>query len=995
MCKLQEIEIAFIFCSPMSSPDKLIDAVQTSFVNADHSSEQNLRAQLVINNPDVGTKVISTIEDELLGCTSFCISVAFITMGGLTPLLQTLQELEKRNVPGKILTTDYLTFTEPAALKKLQGLKNLEIKVFRTNRAQAPGFHTKGYLFRTASDWRFIIGSANLTQKALTSSNEWNTRFVAAHSAEMSQSICNEFDRLWNHECSCAVNEVLDEYTQEFEQASKERKAIVSGQKPFAWTNIEPNEMQRKLVDTVLALMEKNSNTSEPKTIKRGLLISATGTGKTFASAFVVKALCVKRVLFLVHREQIATQALISYQRILGQDHSFGKFIANTRQVDKDIIFSTMQTMSKHMDAFDKAHFDVIVIDEVHRAGAASYKKIMAYFEPQLWFGMTASPDRPDGEDIYAMFDHVILGEIRLQKALEDDLLCPFHYFGIADVMVEETPRGKLSDFNLLTTENRIRHIVEQAEFFGYSGNRVKGLIFCSSIKEANFLEGALNRRGYHTLALSGANLQDERLQAVERLSRPERDEDSLDYIISVDIFNEGVDIPDVNQVILLRQTESPIIFVQQLGRGLRKAKNKEYVVVLDFIGNYENNYMIPIALSGDRSYNKDVMRRTVLTGNRVIPGASTIHFDEISRTRIFKSINTAQTNSMAILKEAYGLLRYKLGKTPTLSDFESYGSIDATKILQKKNSYYDFLVAMKSPDAGELDSEEQEMLTYLSQKLGGGQRITEALVLESILNGRYFGIKPYVADILKKNFGFEADKAHLDSVYRVLTNQFARNDDERKRCEHCIFLETQTPNADNWRAARSFVDRIETNNVFKGYVADLLAFVNMRYKKVYRDCYENTGLKLYERYTYEDVCRLLNWSRNMTAQNIGGYFYDKETKTLPVFINYEKHEDAIAYEDRFVSEEEIVALSKTKRRIDSIDADHIYKRKDEDKDNRIYLFVRKNQDDHEAKAFYFLGEIQAQGQPKAVEVQNTHAFEIDYRIKHPVRSDIYDYLTN
>ena len=996
MCKLPEVEIAFFFSSTMSSSDKLLDGLRTSFVNANHSSEQSLRAQLVVNNPEVGTKVISTIEDELLGCTSFSVSVAFVTMGGLTPLLQTLQELEKRNVPGKILTTDYLTFTDPAALRKLQTLKNLEIKVFRTNRPGAPGFHTKGYLFRTASDWRFIVGSANLTQTALTSSNEWNTRLVAAHDAEMSQSICKEFNRLWNHEFCLPVDEILDAYTQEFKEAKKQRKAIESGQNPSAWTSIQPNEMQRALVANVRHLMNMQSDTTALKTVKRGLLISATGTGKTFASAFAVQALHPKRVLFLVHREQIATQALTSYQRVLGPNYSYGKFIADTREIAKDVIFSTMQTMSKHMEVFDKEHFDVIVIDEVHRAGAESYKKIMAYFEPALWFGMTASPDRPDGEDIYAMFDHVILSEIRLQKALEDDLLCPFHYFGIADVMVDKIPRGKLSDFNLLTNENRIRHIVEQAEFFGYSGNRVKGLIFCSSVKEGQFLEKSLNSRGYRTKALSGADSQKDRLEAVEQLSRPERDENSLDYIISVDIFNEGVDIPDVNQVILLRQTESPIIFVQQLGRGLRKAKDKEYVVVLDFIGNYENNYMIPIALSGDRSYNKDVMRRTVLTGNRVIPGASTIHFDEISRKRIFESINTAQTNSMAILKEAYGLLRYKLGRTPTLTDFELHGSIDATKILQKKDSYYDFLVAMKNPDAGELNDEELEILTYLSQKLGGGQRVTEALVLECILDEEYtVDIKSHIVDVLKNEYRFQADKAHLDSVYRVLTNQFARNEEERKRSGRCIFLETQTANADNWRAARRFVDLIGSNNRFADYVADLIDFVKIRYKKVYSDCYQNTALKLYERYTYEDVCRLLNWSRNMTAQNIGGYFYDKGTKTLPVFINYEKHEDAIAYEDRFVSEGEIVALSKTKRKTDSVDADHIYKRKDADKDNRIYLFVRKNQDDHEAKAFYFLGEVDAQGEPRAVEVQNTHAFEIDYRIKHPVRSDIYDYLTN
>lgn len=983
----------------MPNSDKLRDGLLTSFFDANHSSEQSQRAQLVVNNPVAGTKVISSIEEELLTCTSFCVSVAFITPGGLTPLLQTLKELENRKVPGKIPTTDYLGFTDPAALKKLQSLTNLEIKVFRTNQAGAPGFHTKGYLFRTASDWRFIIGSANLTMTALTSSNEWNARFVACADSEMSLAIQAEFKRLWESPFSYPVDEILEVYAKEFEEARALRRKIEAGQTQSEWTAIEPNTMQQALVKNVLALADKPSNNTGLKSVKKGLLISATGTGKTYASAFAVRALKPKRVLFLVHREQIARQAMASYRRVLGPNYTYGRFIASVRETECDVVFSTMQTMARHMTDFDPATFDVIVIDEVHRAGAQSYKDIMAYFEPALWFGMTASPDRPDGEDIYALFDHVILYEIRLQKALENDLLCPFHYFGIADIMVDLVARGKLSDFNHLASDARVRHIVTEAEFFGHSGKRLKGLIFCSSNKEARFLVEALKAYGYRTKALSGDDSQEARLAAVDALSKDERDVTSLDYIITVDIFNEGVDIPDVNQVILLRQTESPIIFVQQLGRGLRKALDKEFVVVLDFIGNYENNYMIPLALSGDRSYQKDAMRRTVLTGNKIIPGASTIHFDEVSRKRIFESIDRANTDSMAILREAYGLLRHKLGRTPTMTDFEEHGAIDATKILAKCDSYYDFLVAMKCEDAGDLNPIECEILRYLSKKLGGGQRVSEVLVLEDILNGQMYAsgstLQDRVVQRLENEFGFKADAGHIASVYRVLTNRFARNEDERTRSQHCVFLDEKTGPDAPWKAAREFADFVATNSKFADYIADLIDFVCLRFKKVYQGSYRDTALKLYERYTYEDVCRLFNWDRNMTAQNIGGYFYDKGTKTLPVFVNYHKADDAIAYEDRFVSEGEIIALSKTKRKVTSPDADHIYKRKAEDKDNRIYLFVRKSIDDHEAKAFYFLGEVSAQGDPMEVNVNGTPAFEIRYKLEHPVRSDIYDYLTN
>lgn len=229
------------------------------------------------------------------------------------------------------------------------------------------------------------------------------------------------------------------------------------------------------------------------------------------------------------------------------------------------------------------------------------------------------------------------------KQAMEEDLLCPFHYFGITDLeMVSDSGNSKeeqLESFRYLTSDARVNYVMEQASYYGYSGDRVKGLIFCSRVDEARELSAKFNQKGWRTTVLSGEDSEEARAEAMERLAGDEG-EDALDYIISVDIFSEGVDIVEVNQVIMLRPTQSPIVFVQQLGRGLRKAEDKEYVVILDFIGNYKNNFMIPIALSGDRSYNKDTVRRYVMEGSRVIPGSSTIHFDEISKSKIYAAID-------------------------------------------------------------------------------------------------------------------------------------------------------------------------------------------------------------------------------------------------------------------------------------------------------------------------------------------------------------------
>lgn len=319
---------------------------------------------------------------------------------------------------------------------------------------------------------------------------------------------------------------------------------------------------------------------------------------------------------------------------------------------------------------------------------------------------MTATPDKRDdyieGRNVYELFNHQIAHEIRLQKAMEDDLLCPFHYFGISDIAMlnDKTFKGKIiteKDFNLLTSEERVDHVIEQAQYYGYSGDRVKGLIFCSRNKECESLSKLFNERGYRTLALSNETPQKLRETAFERLAMKEEDAidefQPLDYIFSVDILNEGIDIVEVNQVIMLRPTQSPIVFIQQLGRGLRKAEGKEYVVILDFIGNYDNNFMIPVALSGDRTYNADLIRKYVISGNSTIPGASTIHFDEISKDKIFHAIDHIKPSTFKqLIKEGYINLKNRLGRSPRLIDFYENNEIDPLVIIKEYNSEMTYL---------------------------------------------------------------------------------------------------------------------------------------------------------------------------------------------------------------------------------------------------------------------------------------------------------------
>ena len=666
-------------------------------------------------------------------------------------------------------------------------------------------------------------------------------------------------------------------------------------------------------------------------------------------------------------------------------------------------MFATVQTLSKDETSkrYEKDTWDLIIIDEAHHSSADSYKKIMDYFTPQLWLGMTATPDKRDdnleGRNIYDIFNHQIAYEIRLQDAMEEDLLCPFHYFGITDLDViadvGKTTEEKVQNFRYLTSDDRVLNVMKQAEFFGYSGDRVKGLIFCSRIDEAKELSNKFNDKGWRTLVLSGSDSETVRAAAIERLAGDEG-EDALDYIVSVDIFSEGVDVPEINQVIMLRPTESPIVFIQQLGRGLRKAEDKEYVVVLDFIGNYRNNFMIPIALSGDRSYNKDNIRRYVTEGGRVIPGASTIHFDEISRKRIFQAIDNANFSDIKLINENYKNLKNKLGHIPALADFDKYGEMDVLRIFDNNSlgSYYKFLVKYEKEYTIRLSADEEKVIEFVSKKLASGKRIHELELLKRLLKYQH-GVMGLLKRTLIENYNCSMDDNCVDNIVNMMTNEFSTSG-AKKTYSQCIFLEKE---GSDFCVSKTFGEMLQ-NPDFYHILEELVDFGISRYRENYSSRYQNTDLVLYQKYTYEDVCRLLNWERNEVPLNIGGYKYDKKTKTFPVFINYDKQDDisdTTKYEDHFTGYNRLIAISKSGRNIESEDVQNFLKAQERGID--VQLFVRKNKDDKISKEFYYLGRMTPTGLVKEFVMPNTEktAVEIEWALDTPVREDIYEYIVN
>jgi superfamily II DNA or RNA helicase len=954
--------------------DKLIQifnsSMQTGYIDKNIISDVTYQPELLVNQKNPPKKVLSTILHELENCNQFYISVAFVTTSGVATIINKLKELENREIKGEILVSQYLNFTQPEALKRLLQFKNVDLRI-----ATAGNAHSKGYIFKSNEHFNLIVGSSNLTAQALSTNKEWNIKISALDESGIVEKVINEFQSDFQ-KATQVTKEFISYYEEIYQNQFLLNKKNSSESFIESQIIITPNSMQIEALENLKNLREEKKN--------KALIISATGTGKTYLSAFDAKAFNPERLLFVVHRLTIAKDSLKTFQKVFGKTKTMGLYSGEKRDLDCDFVFSTIQTISKltHLENFAKDHFDYIIIDETHRSGADSYLRLIEYFNPKFLLGMTATPERTDGNDIFQLFDHNIAYEIRLNRAMEEEMLSTFHYYGVTDLLIDNNEIDNKSDFNLLISNERVNRVIEQAIFYGSDNGITRGLVFCSRKNEAIELSALFNLNGFKTVALTGDSSEEERAKAIEKLETDNLNE-KIDYIFTVDIFNEGIDIPKINQIIMLRPTESAIVFIQQLGRGLRKVEGKSYLTIIDFIGNYENNYLIPIALYGDTSYNKDSLRKLITEGSRMIPGASTINFDEITKEKIFKSIDSANMQLFSDLKKDYNLLKFKLGRIPMMMDFIEHGSRDPYLYVNYSNSYYNFIVRMEKELNLDLSIQQVKLLELFSKEINNGKRIEECIILKSLIasNPTNFEI---IKNIVFTKYSYNITIETFKSCINNLNFKFVRKEQD--------IIELQ---GNKLEFSDSFKKMLE-NKAFKDFLDDNIEYSIFSFDKLFKKETFIDGFMLYQKYSRKDTCRILNWELNEEATVYG---YKINNSTCPIFVNYHKEENIASstkFPEKFINSSQFLWYSKPQRKLSNSTLVEI---RNHNNKLRLPLFMKRN--NGEGTDFYYMGDVKpidnsfSETTIKNDNDKNIPVVKVILELKKPVESTIYNYLTS
>ncbi|MCT7537702.1 DEAD/DEAH box helicase [Aliarcobacter butzleri] len=918
---------------------------------------------LVTNNEI--TNFFNNITELLDNCESFSFNVAFINFSGIQLLLDSFKKLEEKNIKGKILTSTYLNFTQIKALEKIKKFKNIELKIYDCEVTNI-GFHSKSYIFEFKDDYKILIGSSNITASAFKSNIEWNVKTIAKKDDIFLKDVLNEFRTLWKNSID-VDDKFLTSYSNFLNNQKKEFKS-------FSFNQIKTNFMQEKALERLENLRNKGEN--------KALIIAATGTGKTYLSAFDVKNFKAKTILFLVHRENILIKAKQSFEEILPQINSFGLYTGNKKEQDKNYLFSTIQTMSSNFLEFSQDFFDYIIIDEAHHVTSPSYKKILDYFKPKFLLGLTATSNRMDGNSIYEVFDENIALDIRLNDALEHNLIVPFHYYGISDIQSIDYENVDLTKIDLLakllSVNKRVDFIIDKMNFYSNSGNKRKVLGFCVSKEHCNFMSEEFNKKGINSITLTSEDTISKREESIKRL---ENENDSLEVIFTVDIFNEGIDIPSINMVLFLRPTNSPIVFVQQLGRGLRKYQNKEFLTVLDFIGNHKKAYLIALALVGNKMIDKESIKLSIENNFADFKNAF-ISMDEISKSRILEQINKENFNQLKYLKEQYFEVKNILGKVPTLLDYLQFEDvINPLKFIDESKSYIEFLAKVEENKKLKelvLDENFIKAIRFIENELPI-KRVYEFVILKYLLNN----------DFCDENIAFKILNKYLNRVDKetiIYSFLYLRQDflDSAQKNRYLNLLEFDGKVA---KKTKEFEELLKNEN-YKKIFEDSLNFGIYNYEEEFgSNDFGKPFLKLYSKYNMLNIAKLCNFPKIHSSFRGSGFLKYENDFFLFINLEKEKFSKSANYHNAFLSKDVFTYQSKPSHSSDKGDGERLCENKKFGV--KLHIFVRKfAQVDKKTQDFIYLGVA------NTLKYWDNKPISLELKLENPLSDKLFEEFT-